>query len=147
MQKDLKDKIIELKKTGLGYKVIAKELSLTPSAVRNVCTSKLNDPELYGNCKNCGKRVKQTPGKKKRQFCSDKCRMTWWNSHATEVKKKAFYTFKCQCCNSDFVAYGNTLQNTKRKEVINNEYKKYRTVLCITCTPCRNEEQRYTKRC
>jgi hypothetical protein len=39
------------------------------------------------------------------------------------------------------------LQNTKRKEVMSNEYKKYRTVLCITCTPCRNEEQRYTKRC
>ena len=149
MQKDLKDKIIELKKTGLGYKAIAKELSLTPSAVRNVCTSKLNDPELYGNCKNCGKRVKQTPGKKKRQFCSDKCRMTWWNSHRDDVKRNTFYTFKCPCCNSDFVAYGNkkesivalpALQNTKRKEVINNEYKKYRTVLCITYPICFYEE-------
>jgi endogenous inhibitor of DNA gyrase (YacG/DUF329 family) len=107
MQKELKNKILDLKNAGMGYKAIAKELSLTPSAVRNVCTSKLNDPELYGNCKNCGKRVKQTPGKKKRQFCSDKCRMTWWNSHRDDVKRNTFYTFKCPCCNSDFVAYGN----------------------------------------
>ena len=108
MQKELRNKIFELRNSGMGYKSIAKELSLTPSAVRNVCTSKLNDPELYGNCKNCGKRVKQTPGKKKRQFCSDKCRMTWWNSHRDDVKRNTFYTFKCPCCNSEFVAYGNS---------------------------------------
>jgi endogenous inhibitor of DNA gyrase (YacG/DUF329 family) len=106
MQKELRNKIFELRNSGMGYKSIAKELSLTPSAVRSVCTAKYNNPDKYGTCKNCGIRVKQTPGKKKRQFCSDKCRMAWWNSHATEVKKKAFYTFKCQCCNSDFVAYG-----------------------------------------
>ena len=106
MQKELRNKIFELRNSGMGYKSIAKELSLTPSAVRSVCTAKYNNPDKYGTCKNCGIRVKQTPGKKKRQFCSDKCRKAWWNSHATEVKKKAFYTFKCQCCNSDFVAYG-----------------------------------------
>jgi len=106
MQKELRNKIFELRNSGMGYKSIAKELSLAPSAVRSVCTAKYNNPDKYGTCKNCGIRIKQTPGKKKRQFCSDKCRMAWWNSHATEVKKKAFYTFKCQCCNSDFVAYG-----------------------------------------
>jgi hypothetical protein len=107
MQKDLRDKIVELKKTGLGYKAIAKELFLTPSAVRHVCISKYNDPDKFGTCKNCGIRINHTPGKKKRQFCSDKCRMKWWNSHQEEVKRNAFYTFICPCCNSEFVAYGN----------------------------------------
>jgi endogenous inhibitor of DNA gyrase (YacG/DUF329 family) len=107
MQNDLKNKIFELRKLGKGYKSIAKELSITPSAVRNVCNSKYNNPDLYGICKNCGIRVKQTPGKKNRQFCSDKCRMAWWNSHSEEVKKKAFYTFTCPCCNTEFVTYGN----------------------------------------
>ena len=108
MQKELKIKIFELRNSGMGYKTIAKELSLTPSAVRSVCTAKYNNPNLYGTCKNCGIRVKQTPGKKKRQFCSDKCRMAWWNSHKDDVKRNAFYTFKCPCCNSEFVAYGNS---------------------------------------
>lgn len=108
MQKELRKKIFELRNSGMGYKSIAKELSLTPSAVRSVCISKYNDPEKYGTCKNCGIRTKQTPGKKKRQFCSDKCRMAWWNSHKDEVNRKAVYTFTCPCCNNEFEAYGNS---------------------------------------
>ena len=107
MKNELKNKILELRDLGKGYKTIAKELSITPSAVRSVCTAKFSDPDLYGTCKNCGIRVKQTPGKKKRQFCSDKCRMAWWNSHRDEVKRKSFYTFTCPCCNTEFVSYGN----------------------------------------
>ena len=30
-------------------------------------------------CLNCGKAVPQTPGRKHKKFCSDKCRTTWWN--------------------------------------------------------------------
>jgi len=123
MQRELRNKILELKNAGMGYKAIAKELSLTPSAVRNVCISKLGDPTLYGTCKNCGRRVKQTPGKKKRQFCSDKCRMSWWNSHREDVKRNTIYTFKCPCCYSDFVAYG----NSKRIYCSISCFAKYRT--------------------
>lgn len=108
MKNELKNKIFELRKLGMGYKSIAKELSLTHSAVRNVCTAKYSNPDLYGTCKNGGKRVKHRHGKKKRQFCSDKCRMTWWNAHSEEVKRKSFYTFTCPCCNSEFVTYGNS---------------------------------------
>jgi len=108
MKNELKKKILELRNLGNGYKAIAKELSITPSAVRSVCTAKFSDPDLYGTCKNCGNRVKQTPGKKKRQFCSDKCRMGWWNSHRDEVARKSFYTYTCPICNSEFEAYGNS---------------------------------------
>jgi hypothetical protein len=107
MTTETKREILRLKALGLGYKKIAKELSLTPSAVRCVCTSKYSDPEKYGVCKNCGVKIKMHPGKKKRQFCSDKCRMMWWNSHRDQVNRKAFYTFKCPCCNTEFVVYGN----------------------------------------
>jgi len=30
-------------------------------------------------CPNCGAVVPQNPGRKTKKFCSDKCRMTWWN--------------------------------------------------------------------
>ncbi len=107
MKKEQKDKIIQLKNSGLGYKTIAKTLGLSPSAVRSVCISKYNDPDKFGTCKNCGIRIKYTLGKKKRLFCSDACRLNWWNSHMNEVKRKAYYTFKCPCCNTEFIAYGN----------------------------------------
>ena len=54
MKKEIRDKILELKNSGLGYKAIANQLSLTPSAVRCVCNSKYNDPDVYGYCKSCG---------------------------------------------------------------------------------------------
>lgn len=39
------------------------------------------------------------------------------------------------------------LLNIKRKGVMSNDYKKYKTVLFITCTPNRNEEKGDIKRC
>ncbi len=41
------------------------------------------------------------------RFCSDECRVLWWNSHSGEVKRKALYSFKCASCGEDFTAYGN----------------------------------------
>ena len=32
-------------------------------------------------CHQCGIPIQQTVGRKQKQYCSDKCRMTWWNAH------------------------------------------------------------------
>ena len=52
--------------------------------------------------------VKQNPGRKKKRFCSDSCRMKWWNSHMDKVKRKAIYEFTCLHCGRTFTAYGNS---------------------------------------
>ncbi len=125
MKKEIRDKILELKSSGLGYKAIANQLSLTPSAVRCVCNSKYNDPNVYGYCKCCGIRMKLTPGKKKRQFCSDKCRMIWWKANQENINRKAYYSFKCPCCGTEFVAYGNKNRvYCGHKCYINSRFKK-----------------------
>ena len=62
-------------------------------------------------CKTCGTVVIQTPGRKAKKFCSDRCRMKWWNSHADQVNKKATYDLVCMNCGCSFQAYG----NSKRK--------------------------------
>ena len=69
-------------------------------------------PELYGGkpCRNCGKVMAQ-PVRKVKHFCSDKCRMAWWNSHREQVQKKAYYTLICTHCGKEFESYGN--QNRK----------------------------------
>ena len=70
-------------------------------------------PELYGGkpCKNCGKVMVQPVGRKVKHFCSDKCRMAWWNSHREQVQKKTYYTLVCAHCGKEFESYGN--QNRK----------------------------------
>ena len=119
-----KKRVYELREQGLGYKAIAKELSLTPSAVRCVCVAKEKDDMLAGSCKNCGLRITSIKGRKKRVFCSDKCRMLWWNNHKDQVNRKAFYTIVCKGCGKEFISYGNKSRQFCSFECYANSRKK-----------------------
>ena len=102
-ENELKIKVNELRQEGYGYKRIAKELSITIGTVRYVCL----ELETTGNCKNCNTKIKSTKGKKKKLFCSDKCRLQWWNKNPKKIDKKAYYTHQCKQCKKEFTAYGN----------------------------------------
>ena len=66
-----------------------------------------NDSKNNDSCLCCGRPLIHIQGKKKKKFCSDKCRMQWWNSHQDQVKRKAIYEFECKCCKKKFTVYGN----------------------------------------
>ena len=102
-----KNKIYQLKKEGYGYKKIANELGLSVSSVQSFLKRNPMDIDLLGTCKRCGMTIQSIKGKKRKQFCSDRCRWDWWNSHIKEVNKKAFYTLICKHCGKEFTAYGN----------------------------------------
>ena len=51
-------------------------------------------------CPQCGKTVIQRTGHKKK-FCSDRCRMDYWNSHQERVSRKAYYSPVCKKLRSD----------------------------------------------
>lgn len=57
-------------------------------------------------CPQCGKTVKRRTGHFRR-FCSDRCRMTFWNSHPEQISRKAYYTLVCKHCGRPFRSYGN----------------------------------------
>ena len=123
MNNDLKTKINELRQLGYGYKRIASELSVTASAARYAC-SKLDDEDfLINNCQNCGLPIKSIKGKKKRRFCSDKCRWQWWNKNQKDVNKKAYYIHQCKYCKKEFTVYG----NSKRLYCSHECYIKHKT--------------------
>ena len=108
MKTEIRNRIKQMNNEGIGYKRIAKELDITLSTVRYAC-SKLSDEDLLNsNCQNCGLQIKSTKGKKKKRFCSDKCRWMWWNKHHNEVNKKAYYTQQCKYCGKEFSSYGNS---------------------------------------
>lgn len=102
-----KSKIYQLKKEGYGYKKIANELGISVSSVQSFLKRNPMDLDLLGTCKRCGMTIQSIKGKKRKQFCSDRCRWDWWNSHIKEVNKKAFYTLTCKHCGKEFTAYGN----------------------------------------
>ncbi len=58
-------------------------------------------------CRNCQAPLEQIPHKRKRLFCSDACRMAWWNAHPKEYSEKRT-TLTCRHCGKQFESYGNS---------------------------------------
>lgn len=98
-----KSKIMELSEQGLGYSKIATMLGLSVNTVKSYIHRQRNAKN--GVCLLCGAKLKVTPGVKPRRFCSDACRVQWWNSHRLEGNKKAYYTAVCAYCGREFQAY------------------------------------------
>ncbi len=108
-----KDKITELREKGYGYKKIAQILEVQENTVKSFC-NRSKSKELICNddvCMECGKPIKQIKGRKRKIFCSDKCRMKWWNNHKELVSKKTVREAICSGCGKPFPVYG----NAKRK--------------------------------
>ena len=107
MKAEIRNQLKQMRKDGYGYKRIAKELGLTLSVVRYACSKMSEEDLLESRCEKCGLEIKSIKGKKKKRFCSDKCRWQWWSKHQKEINKKAFYTHQCKYCKKEFTVYGN----------------------------------------
>ena len=104
----LQDKIIINNMRIAGYQPssIAVVLGVPPGTVRSYIHRHPDIPNTK-SCKYCGKPVLQNAMGKEKKFCSDKCRMAWWNSHQDSVNRKAYYNLICQNCGKEFESYGN----------------------------------------
>ena len=122
MTDEQKNKIIELRKNGTGYKAIASEIGLSRDAVRSFCKSRnlsgfgvaavmnISEQTENGNiCPNCCKPITQPLKGRRKKFCSEKCRRDWWKEHPEKAAQKdtAQYHLKCTYCGKEFVSYGN----------------------------------------
>ncbi len=103
-----KTQISALRTQGYGYATIAKAVDLKKDTVVAFCRKHgLTGTKASSNeridikvdiCRNCGKPLEQTPGRKRRAFCSDKCRVAWWNAHPEKVNRRAVYECVCAGC-------------------------------------------------
>jgi len=105
MTKDEKDQILALRREGRGYRAISGLLGIPTSTVSSFCKS--HDDGETEVCPQCGAKITQNPHRKRKKFCSDKCRMLWWNSHLDQVNRQAYYKATCIHCGKEFVSYGN----------------------------------------
>ena len=111
-----KMQIAKFREQGFSYTQISKMMDLSINSIKTYCKrhglggtigyEAIIDPGV-SRCETCGKEIAQSPGRKHKRFCSDKCRMTWWNNHTDQVKRKANYEYTCVYCNKKFIAYGN----------------------------------------
>jgi predicted RNA-binding Zn-ribbon protein involved in translation (DUF1610 family) len=108
-----KMQILELYNKGLGYSKIAAALELPLNTVKsflyrlNAKRCKAQETNDGTVCKYCGKPL-QITSKRVKRFCSDKCRMAWWNAHQEYVMRTAYYSFVCPQCGKTFTVYGNS---------------------------------------
>lgn len=112
MKLEEKEKIKILREKGLGYTAIAKEINISVNTIKSYCKRhglggiKTCDEDT-SLCEYCDKPVIQKPRRKKKRFCSDKCRNNWWNTNRELVSKKANYECICANCGKTFISYGN----------------------------------------
>lgn len=59
------------------------------TTIKKQIESMNHEDPFDGSCKQCGIEIKSIKGKKKKQFCSDRCRWDWWNNHIKETKLKS----------------------------------------------------------
>lgn len=93
-----KNRIIALKEAGYSYKEIASELGIPVGSVKSVISRASTEIKMEidtPKCKNCGCEITLVKGKRKREFCSDKCRRMYWLNH---LEKRV-----CKFCNNTFI--------------------------------------------
>ncbi|MCI1244865.1 MAG: helix-turn-helix domain-containing protein [Bacilli bacterium] len=98
-----KQKILKLRSQGLSYAKIAEATGIPKGTVKWFLTKNATERD-EPKCKNCGKPLKITPGKKAKQFCCDQCRWEWWHKHRNLYKPKK--TMTCNFCGKVFSYFG-----------------------------------------
>lgn len=105
MTEGQKEQVLNLRRNGYGYLKIANETGVSVNTVKSFCRRN----GCHGNtCLACGKTLTQTKGHRKKRFCSDGCRMLWWNSHRDAVKHGHLRIGVCSRCGTQFKYYGKT---------------------------------------
>lgn len=108
MDKTTGEKIKTLRQEGYGYKRIATDLDLPLNTVKSFvrrCQSSENEESIGNTCRQCGAPLFPSQLRKTKKFCSDKCRIAWWNANRTKLNKPSEKEYKCAFCGKTFRSY------------------------------------------
>lgn len=100
-----KKKILMYRSERLGYARIAKIMNLSVNTVKSFCRRN-KDKDGRRFCLQCGKEIAKTGEWKRKKFCCDSCRMTWWNSHREIVHHSVIQELECHHCHKKFKVCG-----------------------------------------
>ena len=99
MTDSVKNEIVQLRRSGMGYGRISRQLGIPLSTLKSYCRRNNLLGRAGGKvCMQCGHPLEQVPHRKKKKFCSDVCRITWWNHHTNLMQVNAV----CAHCGKAF---------------------------------------------
>jgi endogenous inhibitor of DNA gyrase (YacG/DUF329 family) len=106
-----------MRQDGQSYFQIASSLDISENTVKSYCRRNnlgvaisirpLAIKEINLVCKQCRKPLNQGMRGNTKKFCSEECRRSWWKTHDSSLKRKAYYTLVCAECGRKFESYGN----------------------------------------
>jgi hypothetical protein len=124
MTAEQKQIITVLRSQGLGYRSIANATGINIDTIKGHLRRHPVEKMVENICPVCGEELVQTPKKRAKKFCSDKCRMAWWNAHPGVVQRKAFYRSVCAQCGQPFDSYGNNHRKYCSRACYHNSRRK-----------------------
>ena len=113
-----KEQIRQLHANGYGYRKIASAIDIPIYTVKSYCR-RLTDEDIptqptskadTDRCPVCYKKLVHISGRKKKRFCSDACRMKWWNNHKEQLNHEHIKNIACVHCGKTFSIYENSQQ-------------------------------------
>ena len=106
MTKEEKQTILDLRAKGTSYGKIAAITGIKEASIKTICFRAKNkwfEEKCY--CKECGKPLKFTPGKRKKIYCNYNCRMKYWSKHKADLGRDHLILLVCPNCNKSFYSY------------------------------------------
>ena len=101
MTEEAKSRILSLRAEGKSYKEIYKETGTPLGTVKSICSRSKAEER---RCRQCGKALHMTPGRRRKEFCCDACRWKWHREHAKPVEAR------CPVCGGEFEIKGHPKQ-------------------------------------
>ena len=108
------EQVRSLREAGYSYSQIATVLEVPKNSVKSYCnrfgirlgTEDVNsDGDNALHCKQCGRVMEYDHQSARRRFCSNECRMRWWNAHRHLVNSKVSQKTVCANCGKVFRSY------------------------------------------
>lgn len=107
-----REEVLRLRLEGKSYTQIAGIVRLSRNTVKSICQRMGIQPSETaggepdsGHCKQCAAVLVQNATGKRRLFCSDLCRRTWWTQHQFNRSLKSAVKVKCAFCGRVFEDY------------------------------------------
>jgi len=111
-----KDQIMKLRANGESYSSIASKVDISINTIKAFCRRSNNGEEQNNSssnvelCRQCYNPLTNIENKKKKTFCSNKCRMSWWNNSQNSKNRKSNRQFTCQACEQTFIGTGKRMR-------------------------------------
>ncbi|MCQ2772968.1 MAG: RNA polymerase subunit sigma-70 [Bacilli bacterium] len=106
MTENEKQRILELRNSGLGYKAISNETGIAIGSVKSFLRRRNEEAtRTVLLCKCCGLPLIQTKGHRQKKFCSNKCRMKWWKENKNLLKEDKMAIAICPTCGKEIKYY------------------------------------------